>query len=59
MLTLSYSSIKKYAFCALALPFLVFAIGWLEWYWAVLAVVATLVFGWGVSQNRRAMKIKK
>lgn len=46
MLTLSYSSIKKYAFCALALPFLVFAIGWLEWYWAVLAVVATLACIW-------------
>lgn len=42
MLTLSYSQIKKYAFAALAIPFIVFAIGWMKWYWAVVAVVATL-----------------
>ena len=42
MITLSYSKIKKWAFCALALPFIVFAIGWLEWYWAVIAVASTI-----------------
>ncbi len=42
MLTFSYSQIKKYAFIALAIPFMVFAIGWLQWYWAVVAVAATL-----------------
>ena len=43
MLTLSYSKIKKIAFIALGLPFIVFAIGWMKWYWAVVAVVATLL----------------
>ncbi len=43
MLTISYSKIKKYAFCVLGLPFIVFAIGWLKWYWAVVAVVSTLL----------------
>lgn len=43
MLTLSYSKIKKSAFCAVALPFIVFAIGWLQWYWAVVTVTATLL----------------
>lgn len=46
MLTLSYSKIKKYAFCALAIPFIVFAIGWLKWYWAVVTVAATLGCLW-------------
>lgn len=46
MITLSYSNIKKYAFSALAIPFVVFAIGWLKWYWAVVAVVATLACVW-------------
>lgn len=46
MLTLSYTNIKKYAFIALAIPFIVFAIGWLEWYWAVVAVVATCSCVW-------------
>ncbi len=42
MITISYSKLKKYAYIILALPFLVFALGWLKWYWAVMAVVATL-----------------
>ena len=46
MLTLSYSNIRKYAFTALAIPFIVFAIGWLKWYWAVVAVAATLACVW-------------
>lgn len=46
MLTFSYSDIKKYAFIALAIPFIVFAIGWLKWYWAVVAVAATLACVW-------------
>ena len=46
MLTLSYAKIKKYEFIALAIPFIVFAIGWLKWYWAVVAVVATLACVW-------------
>ena len=46
MITLSYSKIKKYAFIALAIPFIVFAIGWLKWYWAVVAVVATATCVW-------------
>lgn len=46
MLTLSYAKTKKYAFAALAIPFIVFAIGWLEWYWAVVAVVATCACVW-------------
>ena len=46
MITLSYSKIKKYAFIALAIPFIVFAIGWLKWYWAVIAVVATATCVW-------------
>lgn len=46
MLTLSYSNLKKYAFSALAIPFVIFAIGWLEWYWAVVAVSATLACVW-------------
>lgn len=46
MLTLSYAKIKKYAFIALAIPFIVFAIGWLKWYWAVVTVVATLACVW-------------
>ncbi len=46
MLTFSYSKIKKAAFIALGLPFVVFAIGWLRWYWAVIAVGATLLCIW-------------
>ena len=46
MITLSYSKMKKYAFSALAIPFIVFAIGWLKWYWAVVAVAASLVCIW-------------
>lgn len=42
MITISYSKLKKYAYIALALPFLVFALGWLKWYWAVVAITATL-----------------
>lgn len=43
MLELSYSSLKKYAYCALGLPFIVFAIGWMKWYWAIPAIAATIV----------------
>lgn len=43
MLTFSYSKLKKITFIVLGLPFIVFAIGWLKWYWAVVAVVATLM----------------
>lgn len=43
MITLSYSKLKKFAFCILGLPFIVFAIGWMKWYWAVIAVGATLL----------------
>lgn len=43
MLTLSYSKLNKYAYSALGLPFIVFAIGWMKWYWAVPAVIATLL----------------
>ncbi len=61
MITLSYSNIKKYAFIALAIPFIVFAIGWLKWYWAVIAVAATLFCVWlgafGKDKNTQETKV--
>lgn len=54
MVKVSYSNINKYAYLALALPFIVFAMGWLKWYWAVVAIVATLfcVF-WGTLKKEK------
>ncbi len=43
MLTFSYEKLRKSAFVILGLPFIVFAIGWLKWYWAIVAVIATIV----------------
>ena len=54
MFTFSYAKIKKYAYCICALPFIVFAIGWLKWYWAVVAVIAIFVCVYsGVFQNEK------
>ena len=60
MITLSYSKIKKYAFTALAIPFIVFAIGFLKWYWAVVAVVATLACVWlgAFAKNKNSQESK-
>ncbi len=60
MLTLTYSKLKKIAYPVLGLPFIVFAIGWMKWYWAVVAVVATLLciyFGALQKEKRTNKKI--
>lgn len=58
MLMLSYSKLKKVVFCVLGLPFIVFAIGWLRWYWAVVAVVATLLcIFYGAFQKKKENKV--
>ena len=43
MLEFSYLRLKKYAYCFLGLPFIVFAFGWMKWYWAIPAVAATVL----------------
>ncbi len=43
MLELSYLKLKKYAYCVLGLPFIVFAFGWMKWYWAIPATIATVL----------------
>ncbi|MBR4342544.1 MAG: hypothetical protein IKP88_07540 [Lachnospiraceae bacterium] len=43
MIAIKYRDIKKVAFIILALPFLCFAIGWLKWYWAIAASLATIL----------------
>lgn len=60
VVTFSYSNIKKYAFIALAIPFIVFAIGFLKWYWAVVAVVATLACVWlgAFAKNKNSQESK-
>lgn len=59
MLTLSYSKLKKFAFCMLGLPFIVFAIGWMKWYWALIAVVATLLcIYFGAFRKKKVSKDK-
>jgi hypothetical protein len=48
MIEIKYGQLRKIAFILLALPFIVFSIGWLKWYWSivcVLAVIACLYFG--------------
>ncbi|MCR5205812.1 MAG: hypothetical protein K6E47_12215 [Lachnospiraceae bacterium] len=48
MIRLGYEHIKKIAYLFLAIPFLVFSIGWLKWYWAVLVCLGlfmTAYFG--------------
>lgn len=48
MIEIKYGQLRKIAFVILALPFLVFSIGWLKWYWSiacVLAIGACLYFG--------------
>jgi len=42
-LKVSYAKIKKYVYSLSALSFIAFAIGWLRWYWALLAVMSTVV----------------
>ncbi len=42
MVTLKYSSLKKIAYIIMALPLLVFAFGWLKWYWALIAMAALI-----------------
>ncbi len=48
MIEIRYGQLRKIAFIILALPFIVFSIGWLKWYWSiacVLAIGACLYFG--------------
>ncbi len=48
MIEIKYGQLRRIAFIILALPFLVFSIGWLKWYWSiacVLALGACLYFG--------------
>ncbi len=48
MIEIRYGQLRKIAFIILALPFLVFSIGWLKWYWSIVCVLAVgvcLYFG--------------
>lgn len=48
MIEIKYGQLRKIAFITLALPFFVFSIGWLKWYWSiacVLVIGACLYFG--------------
>lgn len=40
MIEIKYGQLRKIAFIILALPFFVFSIGWLKWYWSIVCVVA-------------------
>ncbi|MBR4145097.1 MAG: hypothetical protein IKU06_06525 [Lachnospiraceae bacterium] len=40
MIEIKYGQLRKIAFIILALPFLVFLIGWLKWYWSIVCVAA-------------------
>ena len=40
MIEIKYGQLRKIAFVILALPFLVFSIGWLKWYWSIVCVLA-------------------
>ncbi len=40
MIEIKYNQLKKIAFIILALPFIVFSIGWLRWYWSLMCVLA-------------------
>ena len=40
MIEIKYGQLRKIAFIILALPFFVFSIGWLKWYWSTVCVVA-------------------
>ena len=54
-MTFSYSKLKKIAFLLLALPTLVFVVGFLKW-WVALPVAALLVFAyvWSIRRERQA-----
>ena len=48
MIEIKYGQLRKIAFIILALPFIVFSIGWLKWYWSIVCVLAVgicLYFG--------------
>jgi len=48
MIEIKYGQLRKIAFVILALPFLVFSIGWLRWYWSIacsLALCTCIYFG--------------
>lgn len=48
MIEIKYGQLRRIAFIILALPFLVFSIGWLKWYWSIVCVLvigACLYFG--------------
>ena len=40
MIEIKYGQLRKIAFIILALPFFVFSIGWLKWYWSIVCVAA-------------------
>ena len=40
MIEIKYGQLRKIAFIILALPFIVFSIGWLKWYWSIVCVLA-------------------
>lgn len=40
MVEIKYGQLRKIAFVMLALPFVVFSIGWLRWYWSITCVAA-------------------
>lgn len=61
MISLSYSKIKKIVFPILAIPFIIFSIGWLKWYWAVLtsiAVVLCVYYGAYYKSEKKDNEIK-
>ena len=43
MFELSYSKLKKYCYAYISLPVLTFAIGYLRWYWMLIAVAAIAI----------------
>ena len=43
MISIKYSTIKKFALIYISLPLICFFIGWLRWYYAVLSCVAVIV----------------
>ena len=60
MISVKYSDLKKIAFIIIALPFIVFSIGWLKWYWAVLSISAmAIVLFFGIFQKKDISESEK